>query len=117
MQGAYIEDMVSRDPKELYDWIVELNEKSGRFAALCEDIDKKNEVKALCVLFSRREISFHDFIYHVENLDLFFHKDLGPLMSNYPTFDQPEVGPFPEEAIAKLLKDNSLRSIFQVKSS
>lgn len=112
MQGASIEEAISRDPKELYEWIVELNQKSGSFAALSEDTDKRRDVKALCFLFSLKEISFHDFLYHVEDLDIFYHKDLGPLMANFPTFGLPPPSSFPQEAVDNLMQDKSFFKLF-----
>lgn len=106
-----IENCVSRDPKVLYNWIVEMNDASHEFSYLDDDGDKRKEVKVLCLLFAERKLSFHDFMWHVLDLDLFERTQLGPVFANFEFSDE-EV-PFPTEAYNQITSTKRWADVFQ----
>lgn len=67
---------VSRNPRKLYLAIRKMNENSDGFFPMVDDYEKDREVMLLCLLFSEKKLTFHDFWWHVVNLDLF---DLGKM--------------------------------------
>ena len=77
-----LEDTIERDPRKLYKWIVFTNLLSGKFFPLTEDKQNDTEVKALCIMLSRRETTVPNFLACVADLDLFFKEDLGPAFAN-----------------------------------
>jgi hypothetical protein len=70
-----IERTITRKPRKLYEWVCDCNEKNGDFFSLAQDTDNRVQVKALCILVSRRQMTVKDFLSHVLNLDLFSSHD------------------------------------------
>jgi hypothetical protein len=111
-QPTLIESTISREPRKLYKWIHQTNCR-GNFFPLCEDPQNKREVMALCVVFSRKEITFEQFLACVMDLDLFDHSDLGPLLENIKL---PERVPDLKNSIDAVMSAPGWKSVFEKKS-
>lgn len=79
-----IERTITRDPKKLYKWVRNCNEKNGDFMPLADDYDNVRQVRAMCILVSSRKMSVQDFLSHLVNLDLFsvYDKHYFPLVKH-----------------------------------
>lgn len=110
MNPTSIELTISRDPRKLYKWIEETNTR-GKFFTLSEDPQNKREVMALCVLLSRRKISFENFLAAVMDLDFFDHSDLGPLLANLELPKCPDLS----DSIKAIVSVPGWKSVFEKK--
>lgn len=69
---------ITRDPKRLYEWILEANEKTTECWPIAEAADVRKAIKCYCLMFSQGILSLEEFLSNVldqdctsyENLDL-----------------------------------------------
>lgn len=76
MDKDILERLLTRDPARLYQWIESTNERNSEYFPLCEDLDKRRDVMALCLLFAEKKIEVDAFISNVLAFDLFNNLDL-----------------------------------------
>lgn len=75
--------MLIRNPIELHSWVRSKNELSRGKAVMIDDHEKNDEVKKLCLIYSKRKITFDEWMYMLNNLDVFDLQVCGPRLAVY----------------------------------
>jgi hypothetical protein len=79
MNLEQFEPLVPRDPKVIYDWIIDANADSEEVGGcITNDIECRRALKSLCLLFCDGKISFAQLYYNILNYDVCTTKELDP---------------------------------------
>lgn len=80
---ANVDPRVNRNPVNLHSWVSYMNQHTPGRAVMLDDPDKDLEVKKLCILHGNRKITFDEWMYMLNNMDLFDLAVCGPRLAVY----------------------------------